>query len=261
MKAEERRQARALRQEGWSVRSIAARLRCAKSSVSQWVRGIPLTPEQINALESNQARARAKAANHPNGPRYVWARIRQRITDEAERQIPSTCPEEVLKLVGSALYWGEGGKADRCGVNFSNSDPQMIALMMTFFRGVCRVPEGKFRGVVHIHPHLNATYARAFWSRVSGIPEAQFHQTQVAISRASKQKRDTLPLGTFRIVVSDTKLKCRITGWIQGMARWAGVGRIAQSVEHSAYIREVTGSSPVSPRSYDAPVDALSSRG
>lgn len=220
MKAVERRQVRALRQRGWSVGSIARQLQCATSSVSQWIRDIPLTAEQVNELESRRAHGWALAANHPNSPKHVWARIRQQEIEQAERQVPVTCPEGLLKLIGSTLYWAEGAKADRCGVNFSNTDPDMIALMMVFFRNVCGVAETKFRGVVHIHPHLDAERACAFWSRVSGIPLAQFHRTQIAISRASKQKRDTLPLGTFRIVVSDTWLKCRIQGWIRGIARW-----------------------------------------
>ena len=108
-------------------------------------------------------------------------------------------------------------------VNFSNSDPNMIALMMHFFRKACKVPEKKFRGIVHIHPHLNKERAKKFWSEISGIPIRQFHKTQFGISKASKHKRDTLPLGTFRIVVCDTRLLSKIKGWIKGIESWNGL--------------------------------------
>ena len=260
MKAKERACARDLRRDGWSVREITKRLGCSKSSISHWVQDIPLTPEQVNRLESNQARGRALAANHPNGPKAVWGRIRRELIVAAKAEIPTTCSLEVLRVIGTALYWAEGFKRTRSVANFSNSDPAMIALMMRFFRDVCHVQEQKFRGVVNIHPHLDADRAKEFWSRVSGIPLSQFHKTQIAVSRASQGKKDTLPLGTFRIVVADVRLKSRIDGWIEGVTSWIGAeGRIAQSVEHSAYIRGVTGSSPVSPtiRS-DSPVDELS---
>ena len=132
--------------------------------------------------------------------------------------------------------------------------------MMRFFRDVCHVQEQQVRGVVNIHPHLDADRAKEFWSRVSGIPLSQFHKTQIAVSRASQGKKDTLPLGTFRIVIADVRLKSRIDGWIEGLTFWIGAeGRIAQSVEHSAYIREVTGSSPVSPTIHiGSPVGELS---
>ncbi|MDD5255480.1 MAG: hypothetical protein PHR11_05460, partial [Candidatus Omnitrophica bacterium] len=83
------------------------------------------------------------------------------------------------------------------------------------------VPENKFRGMVHIHPHLNREQAETFWSKTSRIPLKQFHKTQFGISRASKHKRDSLPLGTFRIVVCDTRLKSKIQGWINGIEEWA----------------------------------------
>ena len=247
MKVTEQKRARELRRQGLALGEIARQTGCSKSSISHWVRDIPLTPEQIARLESNKARGRAHAANHPNGPREVWARIRNEAFSLATSEIPERYSLGLLKCIGSALYWAEGYKRSRTVVNFSNSDAAMISLMMRFFRSVCRVPEEKFRGVVNIHPHLDADRACRFWSKVSGIPLRQFHKTQIAVSRASQGKRDTLPLGTFRVVVSDVRLKSRIDGWIEGIRRWTDLGRIAQLVEHPAYIREATGSIPVSP--------------
>ena len=224
MRAEERKRARELRQAGWSVGVIAKQLACSKSSISHWVRDIPLTPEQLHRLESNQARGRAFAANHPNSPKNVWARIRYEISASASKEIPTQPTNDALKILGSALYWGEGYKRSTSMVNFSNSDPVMVAVMMEFFRQICHVPEKKFRGVVNIHPHLNAQQAMRFWSSLSRIPLSQFHKTQIAVSRASQGKRDTLPLGTFRIVVSDVRLKSKINGWIGGIGQWIGAG-------------------------------------
>ncbi len=226
MKSEERMKARSLRQEGCSVAEIAKRTGCSKSSISHWVKGIPLTAEQINRLESNQARGRATAANHPNGPRQAWGRIRSEIEETAVIEVPLEYSRQVLLLIGSVLYWAEGTKKSHGTVNFTNSDPAMVALMMRFFREVCGVPEAKFRGVVHIHPHLDAAHAKQFWSKISEIPLTQFNKTQIAVSKASQGKRDTLPLGTFRVVISNVRLKSRITGWIKGVAQW-GTGAIS----------------------------------
>ena len=220
MRAKERKQARELRSMGFSLREISDRIKCAKSSISGWVRDIPLTLKQIERLELKQDRARAKAANHPNSPKQKWAGIRSNLIDLGAKEIPSQYSLLTLKLIGAVLYWAEGYKAGVNMVNFSNSDPNMIALMMHFFRKVCKVPEKKFRGMVHIHPHLNKEKAKKFWSEISGIPIRQFHKTQFGISKASKHKRDTLPLGTFRIVICDTRLLSKIKGWIQGIERW-----------------------------------------
>ena len=69
MRKIERKNARELRAQGLSLREIAERIECAKSSISEWVRDIQLTSTQIERLELKQDRARAKAANHPNSPK------------------------------------------------------------------------------------------------------------------------------------------------------------------------------------------------
>ena len=223
MRAKERLKARQLRMQGLSIREIAREIKCSKGSVSGWVRDIPLNPEQIARLKLNQDKGRAKAANHPNSPKQVWSKIRQDISDAAIKEIPCVCSKDVLRVVGSALYWAEGFNASVNTVSFSNSDPGMIALMMRFFRTICNVPEEKFRGIINIHPHLGVGKAVNFWSKISGIPIKQFHKTQVVISSASKQKRDTLPLGTFKIVISDVRLQSRIKGWIKGLTGWSSI--------------------------------------
>ena len=221
MRAKKRSKARLLREQGCSVREIAKKINCAKSSVSGWVRDISLTDEQIKRLKSNQDKGRAKAANHPNSPKQVQARIRNEIIKFRGKDIPNQYSVNLLKIVGSALYWAEGYKASLNVVNFSNTDPDMISIMMKFFRIVCKVPEKKFRGVVHMHSNLDRNRAERFWSLTSGIPIAQFHKTQFGISRASKHKRKTLPFGTFAIIVCDTSIRWCIEGWIEGLKNWA----------------------------------------
>ncbi len=221
MKSKERKFARQLRQSGCSIRDISRQIKCSKGSVSKWVRDIPLTAKQIDRLRSNQDKGRAKAANHPNSLKQVWSQIRNDIINSAAREIPSHFSFEILRIVGSALYWAEGSKSEINMVSFSNSDPWMIGLMVQFFKRVCKVPSFKFRGAVHIHPHQNPEKAKKYWSKVSEIPLGQFHKTQIATSIASKNKKDNLPLGTFRIVICDVRLQSRIKGWIEGMKYWA----------------------------------------
>lgn len=224
MKAEERKLARELRKQGWSLRAITKRVKCSKSAVSRWIEDIPLTAEQIAKLKSNQDRGRAAAANHPNGQRLKWERIRNSIKAASKNEIPSEYSMESLKLIGAALYWGEGYNAGRNSIIFANSDPGMIKFMMLFFRKVCNVPETKLRGSVNIHPHLDIEKAIKFWSEISEIPLTQFHKPLLAVSKASKGKRDNLPLGTFRIVISDVYTCSKVKGWIDGIKSWAETG-------------------------------------
>ena len=138
MKAEERKRARELRYKGWPVREIAKFITCSKGSVSKWVRDIPLTSEQIERLKSNQDKGRAKAANHPNSSKHVWRRIREDIIRSATKDIPPRSDKETLRITGTLLYWAEGYKRTNNMVFFCNSDPDMIRLMMRFFREICK---------------------------------------------------------------------------------------------------------------------------
>src|SRR5205085_871476 len=130
----------------------------------------------IAKFTSNRQRARAIGAAHPNAPKQVWQRRREQMICAASQEI-GELDLESLRLIGAALYWAEGGK-DRNTVYFTNTDPAMVRLMMLFLRKVCCVPEHKFRGIIHIHPHMDAIAALRFWSEQSDIPIKQFYKTQ-----------------------------------------------------------------------------------
>ena len=221
MKTQEMEKARILRKRGLSLNEIVRKIDCSKSSVSVWVRDIALSSEQIGRLKSIQDRGRAKAALHPNSSRFRWAKIRQNAIDKARAEIKYSCSLKILKLVCSSLYWAEGYNASRNSFVFANSDPAMIKLMVCFLLKVCKVSFNKIHGKVNIHPHLNIKAAEKYWSIISGIPRKQFYKPLLAVSRASKQKRKTLPSGTFQIIVSDVMLCSKIKGWIEGVKNWA----------------------------------------
>jgi len=224
MRVEEKKRARLLRSKGWSLRAIADEIKCSKSLVSKWISDIQLTNEQIKKLKDNQDRGRAKAAQHPNSSRAKWEKIRSDIKNASRQDISKKCSNEVLRIVGAALYWAEGYNASRNEIIFANTDPRMIKLMMLFFRKVCKVPEAKFRGKVCIHPHLNIKDAEKYWSNISNIPLKQFNKPLLAVSRASQGKRDTLPMGTFSILMGDVYTCSKIKGWIEGLSDWAKAG-------------------------------------
>lgn len=221
MKVKERKLTRKLRLQGWSLRAIAAEIKCSKSTVSRWISDIKLTDAQIKQLKSNQDIGRAKAARHPNSSRQKWAKIRDSIAKDSKTEVPRRYSRDLLKLVGAALYWAEGYNASRNSIIFANTDPKMIKLMMIFFREICKIPKEKFRGKVFIHPHLEIKKAEKYWAQISGIALKQFNKPLLAVSRASKQKRDTLPVGTFSIIIGDVYARSKIRGWIEGLADWA----------------------------------------
>lgn len=58
-------------------------------------------------------------------------------------------------------------------------------------------------------------------AKAANHPNSPIHRPLLAVSRAGKGIRKTLPLGTFRIVISDVYLRSRIQGWLEGVSFWA----------------------------------------
>jgi predicted transcriptional regulator len=215
MLRKEKIKARKFREEGYSINEISKKLNVAKSSVSLWVRDIKLNPKQLKNLSERgmqvgviEKRRETRLENE--------AEKRQVIVNIAQKQIKKISLNE-LWLIGTMLYWAEGGKTQRGLVRFSNGDPEMIRIMMSFFRKICKVPENKFRGYIHIHPHLNHKKAEKYWSSISRIPLRNFFKTYRKINILSKNMKDSLPFGVMDIYICSTELFLKISGWAKGI--------------------------------------------
>jgi len=217
MKKIEKDKARLLRSRGYSMNEIVRILKVAKSSVSLWVRDVKLTSGQLQRLSKKGHTLEAIEKRRAIRLRNEFVR-RQVIFKTAINSI-SGITDRDLFFVGLALYAGEGAKYSRGNVSFYNSDPRLVQIMMRFFKKVCKVKDRKFKGHVLLHPHLDAGVAEQYWSNISGIPLAQFQKTSQQHNKASKGKKDSLPMGTFMIGVYDTILFLKIMGWMDGAYR------------------------------------------
>lgn len=197
-----------------SINEIAKALPAAKSSVSMWVRGVELTKTQKEQL---RRRTHSPVAIEKRRQSRLSSEKTKRdlIANNAFNDIGSLSDRE-LWLVGTSLYWAEGGKTQRT-VRFSNGDPEMIKLMMRYFRKSCKVPEDKFRGYIHIHDSLDHIAAEKYWSRVSNIKLNKFYKTYRKPNPSSKGLRQTLPYGVLDIYVADYRLFLKIKGWTKGI--------------------------------------------
>ncbi|MFH1841297.1 MAG: hypothetical protein ABH800_00825 [Candidatus Nealsonbacteria bacterium] len=213
MLSKKKKIARELRKKGWSLNEIKEKLKVAKSSVSIWVRDIELTKKQRQKLSKNKIKKEVIEKRRETRLKRESAK-REIVINTAKHEVKNLSKRK-LWLIGTALYWGEGSKVHRGSIQFSNADPRMIQLMMRFFRKCCKVPESKFRGHIHIHPHLDEKKALKYWHNISGIPINQFFKTSTQQSKKSKNKKDTLPFGTFNITICNTELFLKIKGWIE----------------------------------------------
>lgn len=221
MKRVQQKESLELRRTGMSIKEIAKVVGVSKASVSVWVRDVSLSAKQRKQLTERGQSRDVIEKRRENRIANTLAK-HQLIIDAAGAQIPSLSKHELL-LVGSALYWGEGGKTKTGMARIANSDPRVIKFMMRFFTEICEVKPEKFRGHVHTFSHLNAGKAERYWSEVSGIPTSQFFKTYAKPSIAGSGHKDSTPYGTFQIYVCDTRVFLTVKGWIQRISDFGDV--------------------------------------
>ena len=160
-KLAEREQARLLRAEGRTVAHIASVLGVSKSSVSLWVRDIPI-----------EVRRQVPVQRRPH-PQHVakLAEIERCQSGAVDRV--GLLSDQAFLAAGAALYAGEGSKTDG-KVLFANTNADMVAFFCTWLRQFFAIDEARLRARVYLHEGLDLNAAEEHWSGVASIPRAQF---------------------------------------------------------------------------------------
>lgn len=221
MKVEEQNKAISLRQKGLSYKEILNEIPVSKASLSRWLKDISLSNEQLSRIYQKNLVTRRRFVEYNQLKRERSLEEKSKIALDAQYEIVKEIPsEQGLKLVGIALYWAEGYTAPKgTSVMFTNSDPKMIKIMMWWFREVCDVPEAKFRLRLQLHDGTQVNEQTRYWSEVTNIPQGQFIRPYLKVSSSSQRKvGKRLTHGVLQIRVNDTKLLCKIRGWISGLS-------------------------------------------
>lgn len=218
MKPQEKSQAIVLRLQGLSYREIQQSIAVSRGSLHRWLRDITLTERQVGRIYQKNQSIRQKFVAY-NDRRCAESRAQKHALHQDSAREIGTLTVRELHLLGAALYWAEGAKGTLTSVvEFVNTDPAMIALLMRWFRICCRVPESKFRARLQLHHVNQVADATAYWSDVTGLPGTQFTSPFVKISRSSQQKTgNRLPYGVLHIRIADARLLTKIQGWIAGL--------------------------------------------
>jgi transcriptional regulator with XRE-family HTH domain len=218
MKVSERQEARRLRRDqGLSLKDIAHRLGVAKSSVSRWVRDIELTPEQRRRLEEQNGMYARQLLAHA-----VWSeqhRARRR-TAQSDGRLAARRGDP-FHAAACMLYWAEGGKG-RNQVRLSTADPEVVRFFVRFLRRQFAVDDAEVRITCHLFAdHVERREEiEEFWLRMLELPPTSLCKSVVNVySKYSQKKRkNRLPYGTCRVVVSRTTIVQHIYGAIQEYA-------------------------------------------
>lgn len=116
-----------------------------------------------------------------------------------------TLKNKELRAIGVALYWAEGYKTEKAtGIDFANSDPEMIRIFVAFLRNIYELDESRFRVLLYCYKNQDIKQLISFWSNLVDIPKSQFIKPYVRKDFRSDGRR--MQNGLVHIRYSDKKL-------------------------------------------------------
>ena len=210
----ERTKAIQLRLEGNSYSEIKKQIDVSKSSLSLWLRDIPLTNKQIRRIKNNKEKAIERFRETMRHKREK--RLSGYYKKQKKRWFPFSNREQFL--TGLFLYWGEGNKASQHSISISNTDPGVLKFSLHWMRKSLKIPSQSIKVYLQLYSDMNVEEAINFWSMELGIPKNQFNKPYIKVSTRSLIDQKGFGYGTCNIVAQNTRIKENILMTIKAIS-------------------------------------------
>lgn len=130
--------------------------------------------------------------------------------------------EERLRIAGTMLYLAEGAKRGSI-VDFTNSDPRLIATFLAFLRQICGISEVRLRAHLYAYADQDIEQLLCFWSAHTQIPRQQFIKPYVRPLTPNLSCRK-MSRGLLHVRYSDRRLLQLIARWGEELCDSLGAG-------------------------------------
>ncbi|MDE2099925.1 MAG: hypothetical protein KGL39_21915 [Patescibacteria group bacterium] len=215
-----------LRRSGLSYSQILEQVPVARSTLSLWLRSVNLSKRSKQKLTAGRLAALKKGGESRRRQRIS---LTQKILSESIKEIGLISRRE-LWLIGAMLYWAEGTKEkDRhgSGVQFTNSDPQMIRVFLKWLSEMCKIPRERIYFDIFIHESKSADVDKIidFWSKTTDFPKPAFSHVYIKRNKLSPRgKNSSTPYhGVIKVRVRESSVLTRkIAGWTMGVIEYLG---------------------------------------
>lgn len=214
----ERQRAVELRGKGMSYGLISEQLGVSKSTLSNWLKNLPYTPNE-------QVLSRIRHGQGAYGLHRRQIRIDE-ISELKARGIAEVgkVSKRDLWMIGLGLWIGEGSKTME-QIRLVNSDPRVIHLFISWLREICELQDENITIAMHLYPDSDELSSMRYWMNITKLPKEQFRKTQIDRRLDKKQlKTGKTPHGTLHITVASNhnpdngvRLYRRMMGWVSGV--------------------------------------------
>jgi hypothetical protein len=139
-----------MRKAGASYSHIKQEIGVSKSTLSLWLRDMPLSEKRLRALRDfNATRIEKYRETCKRRRESRWLLVRERFAKDMK-----TLTDRELFIAGMFLYWGEGGKTTMTNVSLANTDPAMLRFFLTWLYAL-GVPKEHVRVKLHLYADMD----------------------------------------------------------------------------------------------------------
>ena len=188
-----------------------------KGTLAGWCRDVPLSTEQKEAIRERTGSLKGVPRDTQRRRRQEVERIRSGAFQEAHSLI--TGP---LWVAGTALYWGEGGKAKKM-LSLTNGDPGLLSVFVAWVR-TYHDPAADLVLALHLHEGNDEDAAKAHWAKALSLDDPDFYKTFTK-QPGTGHRNNRLSYGICRVLVRrSTDAWHRTMAWIEVLATIASSG-------------------------------------
>jgi hypothetical protein len=197
-RTKDKEKALVLRKKGYSYSMIKHELGISKSTLSGWLKSVPLSEKRILELQgNNQIRIEKSRLTKQHKKDARILAVYKKVAKDIEY---SKAPEFVA---GFYLYWGEGTKTAEYSIALTNTDPAVIKCFIVWLEKLGISPH-ILKIKLHIYSDQNEKDVKKFWSTVTGIPPENYYQSYVKTStKKGKTYKGMFSHGTSSVMYHD----------------------------------------------------------
>lgn len=213
MRTEDRQKAVELRIKdrlGYGV--IAKRLNVPKSTLSYWLKDLPLSEDRILEL-------RREAWSRGIAGRELFRKTMREKRDARDKKLYEKqrkrfihISTQSLFVAGLMLYLAEGTKKNDYSIGIANTDSRLIKFFIWWLRRFLKIPKSKVRMQLHLYETMDISGEKRYWLKETGLTVGQLYKDQVRKVRpGSFTYPESFRHGTCQIYVHGRKYKSELS--------------------------------------------------
>jgi len=214
----EKQKAIELRREGKTYTEILSVVPVAKSTLAIWLNSVNLSKKQKQRITQERL-----AGSKRGGEAKKKQRIEKqnKIFLETKSDILNISKQELF-IIGVILYWAEGSKEKEyhpgSPFQFSNMDPKIIQIMMTWLFRVCKIKRNMliFNIFLHESHKDRLEEVKDYWSKITGFSKDSFSTIYWKKNKIKTSRKNTKEkyYGVLKIKVKkSSSLVRKIASW------------------------------------------------